>query len=102
MVVEVSHLDNICRIRRAKIYIRLGLQAPVDRYRRFGGCSLITLLRLAAFSLGSSKLSRYLCVFSFLYSAIASEVFDRQGVGEFNSIELRFRDVDWWKKGRSS
>jgi len=78
MVVEVSHLGNICRIRRAKIYIRLRLQAPVDEYKRFSNFLAVTLpLELELLFLGSAKLFRILSLFAFLYSAIASEVFDR-------------------------
>jgi len=78
MVVEISHLANIRGIRRAKIYIRLRLQAPVDEYKRFSNFLAVTLpLELELLFLGSAKLFRILSLFAFLYSAIASEVFDR-------------------------
>ena len=100
MVVEISHLDNISRIGRAKIYVRLRFQAPVDGYESFSNFWVVALpLELDLIFLGGAKLFRILSLFAFLYSAIASEVFDHQGVGEFNNIELCFRDVDWWKKG---
>ena len=51
-------------------------------------------LELKLFFLSGAKLFRILSLFVFLYGAITSEVFNRQGVGKFNSIKLCFRDVN--------
>jgi hypothetical protein len=66
MVIEISYLDNICRIRRAKIYVRLRLQAPVDECERFSNFLAVTLpLELELFFLGGAK---HFCILSFFRS----------------------------------